>query len=325
MDKIELICPKCGGKVDINEKQTRVKCRYCGYEAILVEDKNEEFNVRMVEEESYAKTKGELRAKRQHQRRSTLSGFATTIFVVLILSVIGWILVSFELNSRPLVDPFEYIDVKFTGMTGDGEAEIIKKDIGDDDISPSNIGYRLDKHSNLIEGESVIVEAESEKYRLSKKNKSYKVKGLEVYLYDLKLLDQEALDLLEKKSLGYLDKSIKSFGVDSNLSSYQAKSVLTCLVTNKKEKSKVYEILQVDFDHIDGNKSTKYYVQEYNQVIIRQDPLALVYASSIYRGEMIEVPANHKLTQYFFGYDTLEDAKNGVLKYRESGMDYQEH
>lgn len=57
MDKIELICPKCGGKLDINEKQTRVKCRYCGYEAILVEDKNEEFNVRMVEEESYAKTR----------------------------------------------------------------------------------------------------------------------------------------------------------------------------------------------------------------------------------------------------------------------------
>ncbi len=25
MDKIELICPKCGGKVDINEEQTRVK------------------------------------------------------------------------------------------------------------------------------------------------------------------------------------------------------------------------------------------------------------------------------------------------------------
>ena len=40
---------------------------------------------------------------------------------------------------------------------------------------------------------------------------------------------------------------------------------------------------------------------------------------------MIEVPANHTLTQYFFGYDTLEDAKNEVLKYRESGMDYQEH
>ena len=87
-------------------------------------------------------------------------------------------------------------------MTGAGEAEIIKKDIGDDDISPSNIGYSLDKHSNLIENESVIVEAESEKYRLSKKNKSYKVQGLEVYLYDLKLLDQEALDVLEKKEPG---------------------------------------------------------------------------------------------------------------------------
>ena len=103
MDKIELICPKCGGKVDINENQTRVKCNYCGYEAILVEDKNEEFNVRMVEEESYAKTKGELRAKRQHQRRSTLSGFVTTILVVLILSVIGGILVSFELKSSHLL------------------------------------------------------------------------------------------------------------------------------------------------------------------------------------------------------------------------------
>ncbi len=49
-----------------------------------------------------------------------------------------------------------------------------------------------------------------------------------------------------------MDK-IKSFGVDSNLSSYQAKSVLTCLITDKNEKSKVYEILQVDFDHTDGS------------------------------------------------------------------------
>ncbi len=73
------------------------------------------------------------------------------------------------------MDPFKYIDVKFTGRTGNGEAEIIKKDIGDEDISPANIGYRLDKHSNLFEGETVIVEAESDKYRLSKKNKSYKV------------------------------------------------------------------------------------------------------------------------------------------------------
>lgn len=92
-----------------------------------------------------------------------------------------------------------------------------------------------------------------------------------------------------------MDK-IKSFGVDSNLSSYQAKNVLTCLITDKNEKSKVYEILQVDFDHTDGSKSTKYYVQEYNHVIIRKDPLALVYVSSIYKGEMIEVPAKHKLT-----------------------------
>lgn len=324
MDKIELICPKCGGKVDINEEQTRVKCPFCGYEAILVEDKNEEFNVRMVEEESYAKTKGELRAQRQHQRRSTLSGCATSILVVLILSAIGGVMVWFQIQSRPLVDPFKYIDVKFTGRTGNGEAEIIKKDIGDEDINPSNIGYRLDKHSNLFEGETVIVEAESDKYRLSKKNKSYKVQGLELYLYDLKFLNKEALDLLEKKTLGYLDKSIKSFGVERNLSSYQAKGVLTCLITDKKENSKLYEILKVDFIHTDASKSTKYYVQEYNQLIVRQDPLALVYSSTIYRGEMIAIPTRHKLTQYFFGYDTLEDAKNGILKYKEAGMVYQE-
>ncbi len=279
----------------------------------------------MIEQESYAKTKGELKAQRQHQRRSTVSGCFTVIIVFLILAAIGGVIGWIHLNSRPSVDPFELIDLRFSGRTGRGELEIIKKEPDDDSISPSKIYYKTEKTIGLSEGETIIVEASSESYKLKKSTKKYEVQGLEQYLYDLKSMSKEALSIFEKKSLSSLDKSIKNFNVDMVIESYKAKKVKTCLVTDKKEDSKLYDILQVDFNHLDGTKSTKFYVQEYREVVVREgDPVSVDYSGTIYRGEMTGISSKGKLTQYFFGFETLEDAKTAVLKEKETGMEYQE-
>lgn len=323
MKKIELVCPRCSAKLNINETNDRVKCDYCGYEAILVEDKTQENDVRIIEQESYARTKGELDAKIQYENKKRRAGCLTALVAMVILFVIGFFATKATEIKKPKVDPFDFVEVAFSGRTGDGEAKIVLKD-AKDDIYPEKIYYSIEKASNLFEGDKVLVEAKSDEYRLTKDKKTFQVKGLELYLTDLKTMSKEVLDFIHKKSQAELDKNIKFFNVDMVLDSYQAKNVNTYLLTDKKEKSRLYDAFEVTFKMLDGSSETLYYLQEYASVVERKNPPSIDFSTTGYQGEMIPLESKGGLTQYFFGYKSLEEAKNGALKDQKGGMEFME-
>lgn len=121
-----------------------------------------------------------------------------------------------DLEEMPELDPFDYLEVTYSGMSGGGTAEVTISD----DIPLSDIRFRIDSSNYyLSNGDEITVTAycysgddladycEDNEYILVNDTATYTVEGLDEYLTDIDQLTPEMLAELQTQASDTINAS----------------------------------------------------------------------------------------------------------------------
>ena len=123
---VSLICPSCGGMMELSADGEKAVCPYCGHKMLLDKEDiaQEEYERRMAKARAEEDIK-DLQSSRQRRRR--LKGWLIALCVFA-----GICLINVAIPDSPMhalvfpstVDPFTAVSVQFSGMSGEGKAEL---------------------------------------------------------------------------------------------------------------------------------------------------------------------------------------------------------
>ena len=238
-------------------------------------------------------------------------GFAIMLAIIFVFSMIFLTIIG---NNEEKINPFDYVDVKFTGLTGVGNAnvEIILNDKG---IDEHNLFLHLSKESGLKEGEEVTLTATSYSFDLLETSKTYIVNGLDFYLNDLNTITSAGLKSIHDQTKTVNDNNIRAFKLTDNL--LYRENVKMYLLLDEDGNNEVYDIEKVTFT-LKGNKMYSYYlVSYYKNLVIRNDEdSSLSFEGAKYTGESISIPGGA-----IIGFESIDDVKGYILKTNGKGKE----
>ncbi|MBQ7359403.1 MAG: hypothetical protein IJW63_04830 [Lachnospiraceae bacterium] len=320
----DMTCPKCGGTMSLDRAKGIISCAYCGYQMITEKEETLEEIEAKAQSKSYGYHKGKLRAEAEARAyeeskkgsKKKLSGGAIAFIVIACIVLLGVFTNGTQELAKPLVNPFDYIEVSFEGKDGDGEMMLSR--IVAEGIDANYIDYDVSKRRNLLEGEMITITADSNQYRLSENSKTYTVQGLDEYLKDLTGIPQEALDLIHVKAESALDLNIdktKTAGYFQEM-----KPVKLYLLTDGGRSNVLYDVFEIRFKTGSGEQ-TYYVLACFEHVIVREGKQVSVdMTSGIYFGGLTQVQG----AIWIMAYDSLEEVRASILTNLESDMELKE-
>ena len=334
MKIIDLTCPNCGGVLEKKEELENLdigyhelECNYCGYVGLLEKTDEDKIDLKDIEDKSYAKARGEYRARNKSYREGLIQKIV--IFGVIGLIVVALAVISIKMQERRKleVDPFEYVDLGFSGTNGEGKAQIEQIPPPEDsELRLSRINYTLDEYSNeLYNGDVVTVVADSSEYNLTKTTKQFKVTGLDKYLKSIDQLDESVIESFNSLTSAYVDEQLN--GKLDEGSEVVKEPAGLFLITNNKDENALYDIFKVDINHIDGRTTTFYLGKIFYDVVVRDDlGKSVDYGYTWSRSNStVRIEAVDALGGYLFGYVTLEEARADAMSSKKSDMDFDEY
>ena len=316
LEQLDLTCPKCGGTMEQDTAHKTLHCPYCGHEVIL-----HQTDPSSIEQKAYARQKGILQANEEAEnarRRRKRKGVLIAVCVVLAL-----VLAAYVYNAlQPKVNPFDYITLSFSGITGDGTAEVVRLTDDKGEVNPHEITYSVEPRYDLSEGDIVTVTASSITYTLSPTTKTYRVTGLDAYLTDLQALSENAVEMIHNKSEITVSSAISGAGTSVKASSFAP--CILYLTTDGKNSNTLYDIYQVLYPEKNGGTVKRYVVIYYTDIVVRdtQEP-TMSYKRTMYTGQIIET-LDDSYGGYMTGYKRLKDAKADILSHQNKAVTLQE-
>ena len=306
-------CPKCGGQMKLLELRSglRLVCDYCGYEAVPARERTPEEQAAALERTRKNIQKKALASAKKRRRLILGIVLAAIAAVVLILLIV-------YNSALPSVDPFEYITVSFSGGNGKGEAELhIRKD---KETDTSQIRYVLSQNYGLSEGDVIRVEAESEAYQLTKKRKTYTVKGLDTYLTSLASLSDEAIEAIHAKSEEVSRRNRERSDEIVHDCKYCEPNCMY-LLTDEGNRNLLYDVYEAGFSMEHDEVYRVYLVTYYENIIVRDtDPVTLDYGRCFYDGKTIQFGETIFHMSTISGYETLEEIEEALTANQDPTM-----
>lgn len=180
-------------------------------------------------------------------------------------------------------DPFEQIEVVYTGIDPNGKASVALKDAVLDGLN-----YSIDKSSNLSNGMEIVITVVSgpwgqdleeycieRGYVLSKTEKTYKVEGLSRYVTALDEVDQDTLDKMDEQAKdAFYAYCAKNWAESESLQSVEllGNYFLTVKDTEaySSNKNYLYFVYEVEVANSEGN-FTYYYYTSYSNIMELED------------------------------------------------------
>lgn len=275
-----LKCPQCGGNMELltGKDKHMAQCPYCGYSRILEKEQTKEEHDARLRELIYLNEKSRLRAQEEHnasQNARVRRGKRIALAIILIPFIIGIVFAVlkgiFGDPTLPSVDPFEGIKVTFSGTDGMGRADV---------SGVSGVRYTVSGNGTLSEGNTVVIKASSDSMNLTKKSESYVVKGLDLYLTDESMANEEVLSVLRETVSQAIDREFSSTGsmlssATKHYDSYEWEEAGIYLVTDGKNESHVIEAVVLGFTR--GNeKVTACAAYCFDDVILHPNGIAPV-------------------------------------------------
>ena len=176
---MSLTCPACGGKMELGADGKQAECPYCGH-VMLIE---KEDPARKAYELHMAKGRAEADIQRQQEkrlRRRQLKGWFIAFCVIAAICLINVAIPGSPMHDLAFphtVDPFTAVSVRFSGMSGEGRAEL--------QISDRNAEYtdaakfEVTPDTGLSNGDAVTVKAQAPLgWRFDPSEKQFTVEGL---------------------------------------------------------------------------------------------------------------------------------------------------
>ncbi len=311
MKKIDLTCPKCGAIMDINEEQTEANCSYCRYKFLIEKDETLEEAKKRVHELAYEYESGKYRAQREHEAKSK---FKKTLGVIIALAILFIGVLVFYYSREYIEDPFEGVNVTFSGIDGMGTAEITFSNKKNSDIN-----YKLSKDNNLSEDEEIKIRVSSENYRFGQREKTYKVEGLLKYLSKLEDISESQRKTINEKSSALLRQDVEngySFeGTITELTPYKF------YLGTKSKGNYLFDIFKIKIKTSTGKVFEKYVVAEYENIIITDDVFKFTHLERIGNSILAGDPKQYTVLSddyagFLFGFESINELDNYIeVKY----------
>lgn len=286
--KHDLICDRCGGMMEFSVDRKEMHCPYCD-NIVLLPDKDQEEKV------AYAKRKAELdaqheqyeKSQRVERRRLNISKLIALLVVASIV-LTPFIIALFSLVFRPVINPYDYIDVSFEGIDGNGQAvvELIKtdnkvKNIDDLHLTVSQTYY-------LSENDVITISTNPVKSTCwhTESSRKYVVKGLELFLNDLNSINSSAEKLIHQKSEQLIGMAIDDKPQITNL-----KHEKFYLLSDGEKENLMYDVYSATWELVEGNDKTIYLVAYYENIIVHDDTFS--YDNCMYTGDILSEGSFH--------------------------------
>ena len=192
---LSLVCPSCGGRMELSEDGKVICCPYCGHRLLVEKDDRAktEYERRMAKARAEEDIR-DLQAARAHKRR--LKAWIIAICVFLGLSLITALIPGSPMRALLFprtVDPFVSVELRYTGMSGEGRAELQFSGPVDADYARPD-RFEIAPNAGLHNGDTVTVKARAPAgWRFVPAEKQFTVAGLTAWVLDTNQLSEEDL------------------------------------------------------------------------------------------------------------------------------------
>lgn len=326
MNTYDMTCPKCGATMNLNTKDERLCCPYCNHTILIeLEDTPDE-----IREKEYAKSygyhKGKYKAEKEYnihrnQQKKKSSSVVKWVllvvfFIFFVFNILPFLVVGGGLlaaySTRPTVNPFDYVEVSFTGK--DGSGELVIEELVDEEVAVDMIQFDASQKYDLSVGDKVRITASSFDYKLEEDVRIYTVEGLQEYLKELDTLSQEEIDVIHASAEKELEHRISKLKEEALFVSY--KPVKMFLITDEKRANVLFDVYEFNVSTESGDIT--YYAPVYLETAMIQqtEPLTIDYWWGDTPGEQYKTESG----LYYYGYSTMDEVRSYVTSEMESGM-----
>lgn len=194
---LSLVCPSCGGKMELSADGEKAVCPYCGHEMLIDTDDSaqEEYERRLAMARAEEDIK-DFQKKRQSKRR--LKGWLIVLCIIAGVNLIGVLIPAspmHELVFPRTADPFTSVSLKFYGMSGEGRVELQISDHSAEYADSAK--FEVTPNTGLSNGDTVTVKAEAPAgWRFEPAEKQYTVEGLTAWVTSTDQLNEDNLSAI---------------------------------------------------------------------------------------------------------------------------------
>ena len=274
---LSLICPSCGGGMELSADEEKATCPYCGHEFLIEkeDDAQKEYERQMAKARAEEDIK-DLQRKRQNKRR--LKGGLIAICVIAVICLISVLAPGspiHELAFPRTADPFTGISVKFSGMSGEGTAEIQILERNNTEYGEST-RYEVTPETGLSNDDVVTVKAKAPAgWRFEPSEKEFKVEGLTVWVTNTAQLSGDNLNSIHANTERLIQEDwddivSSSFAQDITYTPYR----MYLFVSDEEvwyEENVLYDTYEVNVTRADGTVFTSYEACRYTDLKIPAD------------------------------------------------------
>ena len=274
LNTISLDCPSCGGKMEPTADGKKIVCPYCGHTALIEKDTaaQKEYDRLMARAKADADIR-DLKEKRQRRRR--LRGWLIALCVLA-----GILLVNVFIPDSPMhqlafpetADPFATAEVRFSGMSGEGKAEVTLS--GTDYAAETR--FEITPSTGLSNGDTVTVRAKAPMgWRFEPAEKQFTVEGLTALIRSTDQLEGDNLAAIHANTERLIKEDWAKIlsspsAADMTYTPYR----MYLFVTDEpyaNERNVLYDTYEVKVTRADGSVFTSYEACRYADLKIPAD------------------------------------------------------
>ena len=274
---LSLVCPSCGGKLELSPDEDKAFCPYCGHKVLIERESSaqKEYERQLMKARAEEDIRG-LQKKRQRIRR-----FKAWFIAFYVLA--GICLISILVPGSPMreavfprtVDPFPAVSVTFSGMSGSGKAEV-KLTGGYAAEYTSDARFEVVPEKGLSNGDTVTVKAKAGPgWRFQPAEKPFTVQGLTEWVLSTDQLTGDNLSAIHANTERLIREDWQEilssqFAVDIAVVPYRM-----YLFLSDEEVSYEYNVLydtwEVTVTRADGSTMTSYEACRYTDLKLPAD------------------------------------------------------
>ena len=274
---LSLVCPSCGGRMELSEDGEHAACPYCGHKMLIEKDDSAQKEY----ERRIAKARAEEDIKDLKRKRQSIRKLKTAVIALCVIA--GILLINVFIPDSPMhelvfprtVDPFTAVNVSFSGMSGDGRAELQISGSGDADFADS-ARFEVTPESGLHNGDTVIVKAQAPAgWRFEPTEKQFTVEGLTAWVQGTDQLSGDNLAAIHANTERLIQEDWQVI-LDSSLAreiTYTPYRMYLFIADEDDayEHNVLYDTYEVNVTREDGSVFTSYEACRYAELKIPED------------------------------------------------------
>ena len=319
---LSLVCPSCGGRMELLADGEKAACPYCGHEILIEKEETaqKEYDRRIARARAEEDIK-DLQKRKQRRRR--FRGCLIALCVVAGICLINVLIPGspmHELAFPRTVDPFAAVSVQFSGMSGEGRAELQISDRSAAEYADA-ARFEVMPKTGLRNGDTVTVKAKAPAgWRFEPAEKQFTAEGLTVWVLENDQLSGDNLAAIHANT----ERLIREDWEEIVSSSYARDLTYTpyrmyLFIADEEsayERNVLYDTYEVTVTREDGSVFTGYEACRYTDLKIPADGVLTADYGSL-QGFNLGYSYGFSYTQSFSGWTDAAEMEADLRHVRD--------